>query len=159
MTLFSSVSIVDFEQVNASLVTAKSTWIFVFSGVCIIMKCKRTKLKAMLFFYLTKWQVAISRALIGQHLIFCPPTWSTCCISPRKFTRQGDARQNAGLPIVTYTTSWGLNWGKIYILYKGIKTLRKEIVSCHTKGTSYCYTSLYHKGDLSSIINIFAKET
>ena len=48
---------------------------------------------------------AISRVLIGWHLIFCSPMWPTCCNSSRKCTRvKYKARQKAGFPIVTYTT-------------------------------------------------------
>ena len=49
---------------------------------------------------------AISRALIGRYLIFCSPTWPTCCNSSRKCTPvKYKASQKAGFPIVTYTTS------------------------------------------------------
>lgn len=46
--------------------------------------------------------LAISRVLIGQLLIFCSPTWSMCCISPRKCTAvKCRPRQKAGVSIVT----------------------------------------------------------
>ena len=49
---------------------------------------------------------AISRVMIGQHLIFYSPPWLKCCNSPRKCTPvKYKARQKAGFPIVTYTTS------------------------------------------------------
>ena len=49
---------------------------------------------------------AISRVLIGQRLIFCSPTWPTCCNSTLKCTPvKHKARQKAGFQIVTYTTS------------------------------------------------------
>ena len=49
---------------------------------------------------------AISRFLIGEHLIFSSPPWPTCCNSPRKCTSfKYKARQKTGFPIVTYTTS------------------------------------------------------
>ena len=49
----------------------------------------------------------ISRVLIVRHLIFCPPTWLTCCSSPRKYTLvKYKVMPKAGFPIVTYTTSW-----------------------------------------------------
>ena len=49
---------------------------------------------------------AISRVLIGEHLIFCSPPWPTCCTSPRKCTPvKYKVRQKAGFPIVIYTTS------------------------------------------------------
>ena len=48
----------------------------------------------------------ISRVLICRHLIFCPSTWPTCCNSPRKCARvKYKARQKAGFPIATYTTT------------------------------------------------------
>ena len=50
--------------------------------------------------------LAISRVLIGQHFIFCSPTWPTCCNSPRKCTPvKYKVRQKAGFPIVSQTTS------------------------------------------------------
>ena len=49
---------------------------------------------------------AISRVMIGQHLIFYSPPWLKCCNSPRKCTPvKYKARQKAGFSIVTYTTS------------------------------------------------------
>ena len=49
---------------------------------------------------------AISRVTIGEHLIFCSRLWPTCCNSPRKCTPvKYKARQRAGFPIVTYTSS------------------------------------------------------
>ena len=48
----------------------------------------------------------ISRVLIGRHVIFCLPTWSKCCSSPRKCTPvKYNARQKSGFQILTYTTS------------------------------------------------------
>ena len=49
---------------------------------------------------------AISRALIGRYLIFCSPTWPTCCNSSRKCTPvKYKAREKSGFPTVTQTTS------------------------------------------------------
>ena len=48
----------------------------------------------------------ISRVLIIRHLILCSLTSPTCCNSPRKCTPvKYKARQKAGFPIITYTTS------------------------------------------------------
>ena len=50
---------------------------------------------------------AISRVMIGQHLIFYSPPWLKCCNSPRKCTPvKYKARQKDGSPIVTQTTSY-----------------------------------------------------
>ena len=67
--------------------------------------------------------LAISRVLIGRHLIFCLLTWPTCCNSPRKCTPvKYKARQKAGFPIVIqtivcqwnhcYLKSYGKNFSK-----------------------------------------------
>ena len=49
---------------------------------------------------------AISRVLIGEHLIFCSPPWPTCCNSPRKCTPvKYKTKQKVGFPIITYKTS------------------------------------------------------
>ena len=43
---------------------------------------------------------AISRVLIGEHLIFCSPPWPTCCNSPRKCTPvKYKARQKTGFQL------------------------------------------------------------
>ena len=45
---------------------------------------------------------AISRVLIGRHLIFCSLTWPTCCKLPWICTQvKYKARQKAGFPVVT----------------------------------------------------------
>ena len=45
---------------------------------------------------------AISQVLIGRHLIFCSPTWPTCCNSPRKYTPvKYKVRQKVGFSTVT----------------------------------------------------------
>ena len=49
---------------------------------------------------------ALSRVLLGQHLIFCSHTWSKCCNAPRKCTPVTyKARQKDGFPVLTWTTS------------------------------------------------------
>ena len=45
---------------------------------------------------------AISRVLIDRHLVFCSPTWPTCCNSTWKCTPvKYKATQKAGFPIIT----------------------------------------------------------
>ena len=77
----------------------------------------------------------ISRVLIGQHLIFSLLTPPTCCNSPPKCTPvKYKAKQKAGFPIVTYTTSakvqilacWKVNYGLISLFcihYDAVSTI------------------------------------
>ena len=59
------------------------------------------------------------RVLIGLHLIFCPPTWPTCCNSPRKVTSvKYKTRQKPGFPIVTWTISTAVKNEKSEIGFK-----------------------------------------
>ena len=67
---------------------------------------------------------------------FYPPTWQTCCNSPRKCTPiKYKARQNAEFSIVTYTTSMTLNWKH---WTEKLKTKDRETRKTKTHKTKFC---------------------